>query len=177
MQLTPNAVARLAIYSWALRSEACWPSPSLFAYLHEARIQRKARKDGTLSNFGSVSFIVRSGCAKFFPANSTRGKWESAWMRRWFYHRVESGSGLECTGRPPAFKTSPGRALDDEDKRMARRLVGLAARFNMRDLAEEFVLYGVAPLASSWHLAVERRRDDNVEPPVCVLPAPPEPRK
>ena len=38
-------------------------------------------------------------------------------------------------------------------------------------------MYGVAPLASSWRLATERRRDDNVDPWVCVLPTPSDPRE
>ena len=106
--------------------------------------------------------------------------WEalpSGWMKRWFYHRVASGSGLECTGRPIAFKTAPGLKLDTEDRRRARRLVGITTRFNMRDLAEEYIMYGVVPLASEWRLAVGGLRDDNVRPSICSLPVPSGPRK
>jgi hypothetical protein len=45
-QLTPNAIVRLSVYIWALRSQAVEPFAEVFYRVHELHYQTKARKDG-----------------------------------------------------------------------------------------------------------------------------------
>jgi hypothetical protein len=44
-QLTPNAIVRLSVYNWALRSQAVEPFADSFCRVNELHYQTKARKD------------------------------------------------------------------------------------------------------------------------------------
>jgi hypothetical protein len=45
-QLTPNAIDRLSVYIWALRSQGMSPNAETFYRVHELHYQTKARADG-----------------------------------------------------------------------------------------------------------------------------------
>jgi hypothetical protein len=51
-QLTPNAIVRLNIFIWALRSQGMDPNAEAFCRVHELHYQTKAREDGLHENFG-----------------------------------------------------------------------------------------------------------------------------
>jgi hypothetical protein len=55
-QLAPNAIVRLSVYIWALRSQAVEPFADSFCRVHELHYQTKARKDGLHDNFGCYNF-------------------------------------------------------------------------------------------------------------------------
>ena len=59
-QLTPNAIVRLSVYIWALRSQAVEPFADSFCRVHELHYQTKARKDGLHDNFGCYNFAYRN---------------------------------------------------------------------------------------------------------------------
>jgi hypothetical protein len=58
-QLTPNAIVRLSVYIWALRSQAVELFADSFCRVHELHYQTKARKDGLHDNFGCYNFAYR----------------------------------------------------------------------------------------------------------------------
>ncbi|KAG8048687.1 hypothetical protein GUJ93_ZPchr0009g632 [Zizania palustris] len=74
-QLSPNAVARLAIFEWAMRAEGCEGRAEVFAEMHEALCQPK-KKDGRVLAFGSINFQLRRRYADSFPAKATN---ERSW--------------------------------------------------------------------------------------------------
>jgi hypothetical protein len=51
-QLTPNAIVRLSVFIWALRSQGMSPDAKAFCRVHELHYQTKARADGLHENFG-----------------------------------------------------------------------------------------------------------------------------
>jgi hypothetical protein len=55
-QLTPNAIVRLSIFIWALRSQGMDPIAKAFCRVHELPYQTKARADGLHENFGCYNF-------------------------------------------------------------------------------------------------------------------------
>jgi hypothetical protein len=55
-QLTPNAIVRLSVYIWALRSQGAEPLAEGFCRAHELHYQTKAREDGLHENFGCYNF-------------------------------------------------------------------------------------------------------------------------
>jgi hypothetical protein len=63
-QLTPNAINRLNVYIWALRSQGVEPFAKGFCRVHELHYQTKAREDGLHENFGCYNFAYRKD-AKF----------------------------------------------------------------------------------------------------------------
>jgi hypothetical protein len=58
-QLTPNAVVRLNVFIWALRSQGMSPDAEAFYRVHELHYQTKARADGLHENFGCYNFAYR----------------------------------------------------------------------------------------------------------------------
>jgi hypothetical protein len=71
-QLTPNAIVRLIVYIWALRSQRVEPFAKGFCRIHELHYQTKAREDGLHENFGCYNFAYRKNTK--FPVISYRTK-------------------------------------------------------------------------------------------------------
>ncbi|KAG8095638.1 hypothetical protein GUJ93_ZPchr0013g34648 [Zizania palustris] len=62
-QLYPNAIARLAIFEWALRAKGCEGRAEIFAALHKASCQPKTYQgfggENIVLAFGSINFRLR----------------------------------------------------------------------------------------------------------------------
>jgi hypothetical protein len=58
-QLAPNAIVRLIIFIWVLRSQGTDPNAEAFCRVHELHYQMKARADGLHENFGCYNFVYR----------------------------------------------------------------------------------------------------------------------
>jgi hypothetical protein len=58
-QLTPNVIARLSVYIWALRSQGISANAEGFCRVHELHYQMKARADGLHKNFGCYNFVYQ----------------------------------------------------------------------------------------------------------------------
>jgi hypothetical protein len=72
-QLTPNAIVRLSIFIWALRSQGMDPNAEAFCQVDELHYQTKAREDGLPENFGCYNFAYRKDMKA--PVLSYRTKW------------------------------------------------------------------------------------------------------
>jgi hypothetical protein len=86
-QLTPNAIVRLSIFIWALRSQGMDPNSEAFCRVHELHYQTKAREDGLHENFGCYNFAYRKDMKA--PVLSYRTKWPTGWKSEWFYVKVD----------------------------------------------------------------------------------------
>ena len=82
-QLTPNAIVRLSVYIWALRSQGKSANAEGFCRVHELHYQTKARADGLHKNFGCYNFAYREDTKA--PVIGYRTKWLTGWMNVWFY--------------------------------------------------------------------------------------------
>jgi hypothetical protein len=155
-QLTPNAVVALAKYVWAVTLFGGQPSIEVFAKNYCLHWQK--RKIGSkIAQFGSCTLTPRTRktsaeVVELVPC--ARNKWGN-WWDYWFYvsgSKVEDLPGLpaavmcsHCYVAFPQFQV----AEDDEDEGALR----CAARMSSgRDLVEEFIGYGVWPLAHGWVL-------------------------
>jgi hypothetical protein len=58
-QLTPNAIVRLSVFIWALRSQGMDANAEAFCRVHQLHYQMKARADGFHKNFGCYNFAYR----------------------------------------------------------------------------------------------------------------------
>jgi hypothetical protein len=72
-QLTPNAIVRLSVYIWPLRSQGMSPNAKAFYRVHELHYQTKARADGLHDNFSCYNFAYRKDTKA--PVLSYRTKW------------------------------------------------------------------------------------------------------
>jgi hypothetical protein len=155
-QLTPNAVVALAKYVWATTSYGGQPSVVVFAKQYCLHWQK--RKIGQkIAQFGSCTFTPKSEKTSMEVVELVpyaRNKWGN-WWDYWFYvseAEVEDHPGLPaaimCSHYYVAYPSFEV-AEDDENERALR----IAARSSSgRDLVEEFIGYGVWPLAHGWAL-------------------------
>jgi hypothetical protein len=76
-QLTPNAIIRLNVFIWALRSQGMSPDAEAFFRVHKLHYQTKVRADGLHENFGCYNFAYRKDTKA--PVLSYRTKWPTGW--------------------------------------------------------------------------------------------------
>jgi hypothetical protein len=86
-QLTPNAIVRLSVFIWALRSQGMDPNAEAFCRVHELHYQTKAREDGLHENFGCYNFAYRKDMKA--PVLSYHTKWPTGWKSEWFYVKAD----------------------------------------------------------------------------------------
>ena len=153
-QLTPNAIVRLSVYIWALRSQAMEPFADSFCRVHELHYQTKARKDGLHENFGCYNFAYRKTTK--FPVISYRSKWPAGWKSEWFYVKVDEDkeklvqSPLELTfgeTRPRCKMT-----LDGPTWAALGEFKIIAEHIGTRDLVQEFLSFRVFPTSKEWEM-------------------------
>jgi hypothetical protein len=151
-QLTPNAIVRLSVYIWALRSQGVEPFAEGFCRVHELHYQTKARGDGLHENFGCYNFAYRKTTK--FPVISYRSKWPAGWKSEWFYVKVDEEkeklvqSPLELIfgeTRPPCNMTPEGpRQIALAEFRI------IAEHISTRDLVQDFLAFKVFPTMKEW---------------------------
>jgi hypothetical protein len=86
-QLTPNAIVRLSVFIWALRSQGIAPNAEAFCRVHELHYQTKAREDGLHENFGCYNFASHKDMKALVV--SYRTKWPTCWKNEWFYVKAD----------------------------------------------------------------------------------------
>jgi hypothetical protein len=151
-QLTPNAIVRLSVYIWALRSQAVEPFADSFCRVHELHYQTKARKDGLHENFGCYNFAYQKTTK--FPVISYRSKWPAGWKSEWFYVKVDEDkeklvqSPLELT----FGETRPRCRMEVEGPTWAAlgEFKIIAEHIGTRDLVQEFLAFRVFPTMKDW---------------------------
>jgi hypothetical protein len=155
-QLTPNAVVALAKYVWAATSYGGQPSVEVFAK-HYCLHWQKRKIGHEIAQFGSCAFTPRTGKTSMVVVElvpCARNKWGN-WWDFWFY--VSEGAVEDHPRLPVAIMCSHycvvypqfEVAEEDEDKGAFRCAACMSSG---RDLVEEFVGYGVWPLAHGWVL-------------------------
>jgi hypothetical protein len=155
-QLTPNAVVALEKYVWATTSYGGQPSVKVFVKYYCLHWQK--RKIGNkIAQFGSCTFTPKTGktsmeVVELVPC--ARNKWGNWWEFRFY---VAEGTVEDHPGLPVAVMCShyysayPQFEVAEEDG--DEGAFRCAARMSSgRDLVEEFVGYGVWPLARGWVL-------------------------
>jgi hypothetical protein len=86
-QLTPNAIVRLSVFIWALRSQGMDPNAEAFCRVPKLHYQTKAREEGLHENFGYYNFAYRKDMKA--PVLSYRTKWPTGWKSEWFYIKAD----------------------------------------------------------------------------------------
>jgi hypothetical protein len=83
-QVTPEALIRVRVFIWAMRSQGLEPDARCFCNIHELSYHTKAtRKEQYHNNFGCYNFVPRSEAS--YPVPTFRKKWPGSWMKEWFY--------------------------------------------------------------------------------------------
>jgi hypothetical protein len=91
-QITPEAIIRMGIFVWAVRSQGLEPSAKSFCSMHELLYETKPwGKEQYHNNFGCYSFVARSGSSCLVL--TFRKRWPGDWMKEWFYVKNDLKAG------------------------------------------------------------------------------------
>jgi hypothetical protein len=153
-QLTPNAIVRLSVYIWALRSQGVEPFGEGFCRVHELHYQTKARGDGLHENFGCYNFAYRKTMK--FPVISYRSKWPAGWKSEWFYVKVDEDedklvqSPLELTFGETRPRCNMIRGSPSQIALAEFRVI--SDHIGTGDLVQEFLAFKVFPTLREWEM-------------------------
>jgi hypothetical protein len=120
-QITPEAIIRMGIFVWAVRSQGLEPSAKCFCSMHELLYETKATsKEQYYNNFDCYGFIARPNASH--PVPTFRKRWPGAWMEEWFYVKndlIEREDIREIIQRPIWSRFGlrrPKVAIDQNDE-------------------------------------------------------------
>ena len=83
-QITLEAIIRMGVFIWAVRSQGLEPSAKCFYNIHELLYETKATgKKQYHNNFGCYGFVPHADVS--YPVPTFRKRWPEAWMEEWFY--------------------------------------------------------------------------------------------
>jgi hypothetical protein len=130
-QITPEAIIRMGIFVWAVRSQGVDPSAKCFCSMHELAYETKVMgKEQYHNNFGCYGFTARPNPS--YPVPTYRKRWPGAWMEEWFYVKNDLKEGrilkkLLCAPFGPASAFEGQRLRLTKLPKHAKRLSVLFA--------------------------------------------------
>jgi hypothetical protein len=157
-QLTPNAIVRLNVFIWALRSQGIDLNAEAFCRVHELHYQTKAKEDGLHENFGCYNFVYRKYMKTLVVSYLT--KWLTGWKNEWFYVKADekkreklktlvlSPLSLSFGLTRPMCCMTTGSTCQEA---VAEFWV-VAEQIGTRDLVQEYLAYKVFPTLSEWNM-------------------------
>ena len=147
-QITPEAITRMGVFVWAMRSQGLEPSAKCFCNMHEVLYETKATgKEQYHNNFGCYGFVPRSDVS--YPVPTFRKRWPGAWMEEWFYvknnliEREEIKGIIQCPIRSRFSLQRPTTALENDTKACQKAFNNVCAFIGMGDLVQEHIAYKV----------------------------------
>jgi hypothetical protein len=153
-QLTPNAIVRLSVYIWALRSQGMSANAEAFYRVHEIHYQTKARADGLHKNFGCYNFAYRKDTKALVIGYRT--KWPTGWTSEWFYIKADEKKRKKLM----TMIMSPMRLSFGMTRPLCHMQLGspcqlaevefrvVAAEISTRDLVQEYLANRTFPTSS-----------------------------
>jgi hypothetical protein len=159
-QLTLEAIIRMGLFVWAMRSQGLEPSAKCFCNMHELLYETKATsKEQYHNNFGCYGFIARSNVS--YPVPTFRKRWPGAWMEEWFYVKndlVKRGDIKGIIQRPIWSHFGlrrPTMVIDNDVEACQKAFSNVCAFISTRYLIQEHLAYRVWPLVDNWEMPKE----------------------
>jgi hypothetical protein len=159
-QLTPEAIIRMNIFVWAVRSQGLEPDAKSFCNIHELLYETKPwGKEQYRNNFGCYSFGSRSESS--CPVPTFRKRWPGDWMTEWFYVKNDLISREDIKKiimRPiwQRFGLRRPKVEMNEAAEECQRAFGVVCSFiGTRDLVQEHIAFRVWPLVEKWEMPQE----------------------
>jgi hypothetical protein len=159
-QITPEAIIKMGIFIWAVRSQGLEPSAKCFCNMHKMSYETKATgKEQYHNNFGCYNFVPRSGVS--YPVPTFWKRWPGTWMEEWFYVKnnlVEREDIKGIIQRPIWSRFGirrPATTLGNEIETCQRTFNTVCTFIGTRDLVKEHIAYRVWPLVSDWEMPKE----------------------
>jgi hypothetical protein len=165
-QITPEAIIRMGIFVWAVRSQGLEPSTKCFCSMHELLYETKAMgKEQYHNNFGCYGFIARPNAS--YPVPTFRKRWPGAWMEEWFYVKndLKAREDIKEVIMRPIWSRfglrRPKVEIDDSVEACQRAFNTVCSFIGTRDLIQEHIAFRVWPLVESWEMPKETTTDSS----------------
>jgi hypothetical protein len=165
-QITSEAIIRMGIFVWAIRSQGLEPSAKCFCSMHELLYDTKAiGKEQYHNNFGCYGFIARSNAS--YPVPTYWKRWPRAWMEEWFYVKndlIKREDVKEIIQRPiwSLFGLRRPKVEIDSDVEACQKAFSTVCAFiGTRDFVQEHISFRVWPLVESWDVPKETTVDSS----------------
>jgi hypothetical protein len=159
-QITPEAIIRMGLFVWAVKSQGLEPNAKSFCNMHELLYKTKPwGKEQYHNNFGCYSFGARSGSS--CPVPTFRKRWPGDWMKEWFYVKndLKTREDIKDIIMGPIWQRFGLRKLKvdiDKAAEECRRAFGVVCSFiGTRDLIQEHIAFRVWPLVEKWEMPKE----------------------
>jgi hypothetical protein len=159
-QITAEAIIRMGIFIWAMRSQGLEPSAKCFCNMHELSYETKATgKEQYHNNFGCCGFMPRSDVS--YPVPTFQKRWPGAWMEEWFYvknnliEREDIKGIIQCPIWSHFGIRGPATALGNEIETCQGTFTTVCTFIGTRDLVQEHFAYRVWPIVNDWEMPKE----------------------
>jgi hypothetical protein len=159
-KITHEAIIKMGIFVWAVRSQGLEPSVKCFCNMHELLYETKATgKEQYHNNFGCYGFVLRSKAS--YLVSTFRKRWPRAWMEELFY--VKNGlvkrEDIKGIIQRPIWSRfglrRPTTALEDSTEACQKAFNNVCSFIGTRDLVQEHIAYRVWPLVENWEMPKE----------------------
>jgi hypothetical protein len=147
-QLTTEAIIRMGLFVWAVRSQGLEPSVKCFCSMHELLYDTKATdKEQYHNNFGCYGFIARSNAR--YPVPTYWKRWPGAWMEEWFYVKndlIEREDIKKIIQRPIWSRFGlrrPRITIENDAEACQKAFSNVRAFIGTRDILQEHIAYRV----------------------------------
>jgi hypothetical protein len=165
-QITPEAIIRMEIFVWVVRSQGLEPNAKCFYSMHELLYETKAMGNEQYhNNFGCYGFIARSNASNLVP--TFRKRWPGAWMEEWFYVKndLEAREDIKEVIMRPIWSRfglrRPKVEIADSVEACQRAFNTVCSFISTRDLVQEHIAFRVWPLVESWEMPKETTTDSS----------------
>jgi hypothetical protein len=165
-QITPEAIMRMGIFVWAVRSQGLEPSAKCFCSMHELLYETKViGKEQYHNNFGCYGFIARPNASH--PVPTFRKRWPRSWMGEWFYVKndLKVREDIKEIIQRPIWSRfgvrKPKVEIYGNVEACQRAFSTVCAFISTRDLIQEHISFRVWPLVESWEMPKETTADSS----------------
>jgi hypothetical protein len=156
-QLTPEALIKIRVFIWAMRSQQFEPDVDCFCNIYELSYQTKAMgKEQYHNNFGCYSFVYRSDARCLVL--TFRKKWSRSWMRQWFYvkndlvEREDVKDIIQCPIQSRFGIQRPSIVNSDKAQPCVVAFNTVCSYIGTRDLVQEHIVFKVWTLVNGWEM-------------------------
>jgi hypothetical protein len=159
-QITPEAIIRMGIFVWSVKSQGLEPSAKCFCNMHELLYETTAMgKEQYHNNFGCYGFIARPNASH--PVPTFRKRWSRAWMEEWFYVKNDliAREDIKEFFMRPIWShfglRRPKVEIDDAAEACQKAFSIVCSFIGTRDLIQEHIAFRVWPLVENWEMPKE----------------------
>jgi hypothetical protein len=149
-QLTPEALIKIEVFIYAMRSQGLEPDIGYFCSIHKLSYQMKVVENEQYhNNFGCYSFVYRSDVRRHVL--TFQKKWPVSWIRQWFYvnndlvEREDVKGIIQCPIQPHFGIRRPSIVNSDKAQACLVAFNTVCSYIGTRDLIQEHIAFKVCP--------------------------------